>query len=92
VANGLAHGPGCTILLQVAAQACANPDFKAQLLANPNRVLAQGGLTIPPGVTVTIHENNRNELHMVLPCAQDLPPGAQDPENVVHVFSITHMF
>jgi hypothetical protein len=84
--------PGALTLQQIAAQACDNPAFRQQLVADPNHVLAQQGLIIPPNVNVVIHQNTHTELHLVLPCDQDLPPGIGNQQSVVHGFSVTHMF
>jgi hypothetical protein len=84
--------PGPPSLQQIAERACGNPVFKQQLVADPIQVLAQQGVTIPPNVEVVIHENTQTQLHLVLPCTQDLPPGIGNQQSVVHGFSVTHMF
>ena len=38
------------IITKVTAKAQADPAFKAQYIQNPNKVLADAGLTIPPNV------------------------------------------
>jgi hypothetical protein len=58
---------GVEILDSVIAKALESEDYKQQLLADPAKVLADEGLTIPEGVNVVIHENTADTIHLVLP-------------------------
>jgi hypothetical protein len=62
---------GQKILRNVAAKALSDPNYKRDLVKNPNEVLDREGLDIPPGVTVVIHENTDDTIHLALPA--DLP-------------------
>lgn len=49
-------------------RAHADPEFRAQLLNNPKAVIENEiGQTFPEGLTVTVHEERLNQLHVVLP-------------------------
>jgi len=51
-------------------RAClTNPALKARLIAEPRKVLAEHGLKVPPGVTITVVENTASVFHLVLPAA-----------------------
>jgi hypothetical protein len=41
--------------------------FKKELLADPERVLAANGITVPAGTNVQIHEDSATVNHLVLP-------------------------
>lgn len=62
---------GQRILRNVAAKALSDPDYKRELINNPNEVLGQEGLEIPSGVRIVIHENTEDTIHLALPV--DLP-------------------
>lgn len=49
-------------------RAClTNPALKAKLMADPKAVLAEHGIKVPPGFTVTVVENTPSVFHLVLP-------------------------
>ena len=49
-------------------RAHADPEFREQLLKNPKTVIENEiGLTFPEGLTVAVHEERLNQLHVVLP-------------------------
>ena len=52
---------------KVVAQAWRDPGYRAELIADPRRVLEQAGLGLPPDVTVKIVENTDKLFHLVLP-------------------------
>jgi hypothetical protein len=56
-----------TAYAKVVARAWRDPTFKAQLLADPNAVLAAAGAVVPPGVTLKVVENTDKLVHLVLP-------------------------
>jgi hypothetical protein len=58
---------GVEILDSVTAKALDSEDYKRRLLDDPVKVLADEGLTIPEDVTVVIHENTGDTIHLVLP-------------------------
>ena len=53
--------------------------LKSRLLAEPNSVLAEFGLTIPASVTVQIHENTPTLMNAVLPLQPANSGGSADP-------------
>ena len=52
---------------KVLARAWSDPAYKAQLLADPNAILAAASIPIPPDVTIKIVENSEKVVHLVLP-------------------------
>jgi hypothetical protein len=52
---------------QLVARAWGDQAFKAQLLAEPTRALAEQGIQLPPGVEVRMVENTDRVLHLALP-------------------------
>jgi hypothetical protein len=59
---------------QVVARAWSDEAYKQRLLSDPQAVLAEAGLPIPPNLTVQVHEATPTQLHLVLPLP---PPGGQ---------------
>jgi hypothetical protein len=55
------------IMSMVSARAWRDPEYRTQLLADPNRVLTEEGMDVPAGVTVRIHLDSATERHLVLP-------------------------
>lgn len=53
--------------------------LKSRLLAEPNSVLTEFGLTIPASVTVQIHENTPTLMNAVLPLQPANSGGSADP-------------
>ena len=41
--------------------------FKVELLTDPAKVLAEKGVRLPSGLTLCIHENTQDTVHLVLP-------------------------
>jgi len=52
---------------QLVARAWGDEAFKARLLADPAAVLAEHGLSVPPGVEVRAVENTDRVLYLALP-------------------------
>jgi hypothetical protein len=52
---------------QVVARAWSDDAFKQRLLSDPQAVLAEAGLPVPPNVTLQVHEATPTDLHLVLP-------------------------
>ena len=53
---------------QLVVRASEDEAFRALLLQDPRRAVSEvAGLSIPEGVTFTVHEENSANLHMVLP-------------------------
>ena len=49
-------------------RAHADPGFRAELLKDPKTVIEKEiGLTFPEALTVQVHEEKLNQLHVVLP-------------------------
>jgi hypothetical protein len=61
------------------AKAWRDPSFKARLIADPQGMLRQAGVSIPAGMTVKVVENTRTHFHFVLPAK---PPGALSDEEL----------
>ena len=59
------------IYADVVAKYYGDPDFKAEMDADPTRVLKDEGLDIPEGATVKLVFNTDNLLHIVLPAPPD---------------------
>ena len=57
---------------QVVARAWSDETFKQRLLSDPQAVLTEAGLFVPPNLTVQVHEATPTQLHLVLPPP---PPG-----------------
>ena len=52
----------------LAVRASQDPDFRDRLLHNPKQAIeAEIGLRFPEGLSVSVHEERLNELHVVLP-------------------------
>ena len=59
----------------VLAKADEDKGFRAQLLSNPKDAIHQAvGVTIPEGMTVTVHEDSATNSHLVLPPHSKLSP------------------
>jgi len=56
------------------ARAWTDTDYKAKLLDDPHAALAEQGVEIPAGRTVSVIENSADTHHIVLPAA----PGNAD--------------
>lgn len=65
-------------IAKLTAKAWTEPDFKAKLLADPARYMREEGITIPPGITIEMHENTATVQHVVLP---------QKPESLIDAVS-----
>jgi hypothetical protein len=48
-------------------RAWRDPAFKKKLAADPKAVLAEAGINLPAGVTVSLVEDSDTHLHLVLP-------------------------
>ena len=59
------------IYADMVAKYYGDPDFKAEMDADPTRVLKGEGLDIPEGATVKLVFNTDNLLHIVLPVPPD---------------------
>ena len=52
----------------ILAKAVEDPDFRAQLLADPRTaVSAELGVPIPEGFDCQVHEDSATQMHLVLP-------------------------
>ena len=60
-------GDDATTYGKIVARAWRDPAFKAKLIANPEAVLKEAGMTVPGGVTVKVVENTETHRHFVLP-------------------------
>lgn len=54
----------------ILTRAAEDPDFRAQLLADPKTVVsAELGIPIPEGFDCQVHEDSATQMHLVLPPA-----------------------
>lgn len=51
-------------------RACTDAAYRARLLADPRKALAEEGIEMPPDLEVRIHENSDNKIVAVLPGPQ----------------------
>ena len=65
-------------LRQLFKRATTDAAFRAELVADPKRVMAEHGFALPDDTTVAVHENAPGAWHLVLPPL----PGAAVPEGV----------
>jgi hypothetical protein len=57
---------------RVQERAASDPDFRAELKANPRAALeSELGVPIPEQVSVQVHEESFSELHLVLPPSEE---------------------
>ena len=52
---------------KIIARAWSDPAFKAELLADPHKVLTAAGIELKPGVAIKVVENTDTLHHLVLP-------------------------
>lgn len=52
---------------KIVTKAWIDKNFKAKLLKAPLETLKQEGLQLPSGITLSLHENTENKLHLILP-------------------------
>ncbi len=58
---------GLQILNEIASRALEDDDYRQRLIDDPASVLRSAGIKVPEGVTVIVHENTEEEIHLVLP-------------------------
>ncbi len=80
---------GIEMLQQVAAKAADDDSYRQRLLDDPAAVLSDAGITVPTGVTVVVHENTDEQIHLVLP-TQQLEQLDVDEINVGPLASAVH--
>ena len=57
---------------QLIARAGEDAGFRAQLLADPKATVKQEfGVDVPDFISISVHENKSNDLHLVLPPSGD---------------------
>jgi len=59
--------PQRAVRAKVLLEAWQNPNYKAQLIKNPETVLTGAGMKIPESTTITVLENSAEHLYLVLP-------------------------
>lgn len=52
---------------KIVAKAWSDPQFKEQLLKNPEKVLREQGIEIPEGKQITVCENTESQFYLVIP-------------------------
>src|SRR5262245_25598051 len=57
-------------LQQALVRACTDAAYRARLLADPRKALAEAGIEVPPDIAVHVHENTDNKIIAVLPGPQ----------------------
>ena len=55
---------------QAIVRACTDAAYRARLLADPRKALAEEGIEVPAGIEVRVHENSDNKIVAVLPGPQ----------------------
>lgn len=55
---------------QAIVRACTDAAYRARLLADPHKALAEEGIEVPPEIEVRVHENTDNKILAVLPGPQ----------------------
>ena len=58
---------GLQILNEIASRALEDDDYRQRLIDDPASVLRSAGIKVPEGVTLIVHENTEEEIHLVLP-------------------------
>lgn len=58
---------GFELLDRLVAKALEDDEYRRRLIDDPKAVLREEGLTVPDEVTVEIHQNTKDRLHLVLP-------------------------
>ncbi len=48
-------------------RACTDAEFRARLVSDPRKALAEEGLSVPPDVQIVIHEPDETKMQVVLP-------------------------
>lgn len=56
---------------QLIAQCWADEAFKNRLLENPAQVLAEQGMTLPPGTRIAVVADTEETYHLVIPQKPD---------------------
>lgn len=64
------------VYIDLVARYYGDPDFKAEVDADPGVILRREGLEIPEGVTVKLLFNTDTLLHIVLPLLPDVAADA----------------
>ena len=54
-------------LKQAIVRASTDAAYRARLLADPRKALAEEGIDVPPEIEVKVHENTDNKIVAVLP-------------------------
>ena len=54
-------------LEQIIAKAWSDPDFKQQLIDQPEETLKSHGASLPEGKQIQIHSDDEQTLHLVIP-------------------------
>jgi hypothetical protein len=72
---------------QLLARAMKDEAFRQALLTNPKTLLEREmGITLPPGVTIAVHEETSTTIHLVLPPrplgAVEVPDADLDPRSM----------
>jgi hypothetical protein len=52
---------------KIVAKSWEDEKFKKELIANPEKVLKENGIEIPPGMKFQVHANSEKITHIVLP-------------------------
>jgi hypothetical protein len=83
--KGLQHLRG------VAAKALDNDAYRQRLVNDPEGTLKDAGLTVRDGVKVVVHQNTKQEVHLVLPTGFQEVHELSSNETDVSVLSRTGM-
>ena len=68
---------------KIIARAQAEPEFRAQLVADPRAVIEEmSGLKLPEAISLQVHEESATSFHLVLP-----PSSKLTEEELANVFA-----
>ncbi len=59
--------PQRAVRAKVLLEAWQDPNYKTQLIENPEAVLTSAGMKIPESTTITVLENSAEHVYLVLP-------------------------
>jgi hypothetical protein len=65
--SGRSENSGLQILQELAARAQDDPSLRERLQTDPHAVLREAGLEVPDDVSISVHQNTEEEVHLVLP-------------------------
>ncbi len=68
---------------KIVARSWVDEEFKKKLLKNPETTLKDLGVKVPKGIKLELHEQKRQQVHLVLPAKPQGVLSEQELKNVV---------